>query len=173
MPNEVKSQVVATIKDKLTSNDGVIMVDYRGLSVKQMQDFRIQVAESGGEVKVYKNTLTEIAVRELAMPSMDDFLVGPTCFIFVPGDPSAPAKAMVEFAKENGAPEIKGGFLDNGVVDASAVKAIAALPSREELVAKFMGTALNPVRGFMAQANAPAAALTRIFKAVADQKEAA
>ncbi len=82
--NEAKTEVVATIKEKLTSNDGVILVDYRGLSVKEMQEFRTDVSDAGGEVKVYKNTLTEIAVRELAMPSMDEFLVGPTCFIFVP-----------------------------------------------------------------------------------------
>jgi large subunit ribosomal protein L10 len=173
MPNQAKTDAVAVIKEKLTSNDGVILVDYRGLSVKEMQEFRRTITDSGGEVKVYKNTLTEIAVRELAMPSMDDFLVGPTCFIFVPDDPSAPAKAMVNFAKEHEALEIKGGLLDNDIVDVAAVKAIAALPSREELIAKFMGTALNPVRGFMAQATAPAAALTRTFRAVADQKEAA
>jgi large subunit ribosomal protein L10 len=173
MPNEAKTEAVAAIKDKLTSSEGVIMADYRGLSVKEMQEFRRTIAESGAEVKVYKNRLTEIAIRELAMPSMDEFLVGPTCFIFVPEDPSAPAKAMVDFAKEHEALEIKGAFLDNGIVDVAVVKSIAALPSREELIAKFMGQAMNPVRGFMAQATAPAAALTRTLKAVADQKAAA
>jgi large subunit ribosomal protein L10 len=173
MPSEAKLEAVAAIKDKLTGSDGVILADYRGLSVKEMQEFRRTIGESGAEVKVFKNTLTEIAIRELAMPSMDEFLEGPTCFIFVPSDPSAPAKAMVKFAKEHEALEIKGGFLDNDIVDVAAVKAIAALPSREELIAKFMSVAMNPVRGFMAQATAPATALTRTLKAVADQKEAA
>ena len=173
MPSKAKTDAVAAIKEKFTSNEGVILVDYRGLSVKEMQEFRIRISETGAEVKVYKNSLTEIAVRELAMPSMGDLLIGPTCFIFLSDDPAAPAKAMVTFAKEHGALEIKGGFLDNDIVDVAAVKAIAALPSREELIAQFMAAAISPVRGFMAQAMAPAAALTRVLKAVADQKEAA
>ena len=82
MPNEVNTAAVAEIKEKLNGSQSVIMADYRGLSVKEMQEFRAKVRESGGEVKVYKNTLTEIAIRELAMPSMDEFLEGPTCFIF-------------------------------------------------------------------------------------------
>jgi large subunit ribosomal protein L10 len=68
---------------------------------------------------------------------------------------------------------IKGGLIDNAVVDQNAVRAIAALPSREELVAKFMGQLLNPVRGFMTMANGPASAFARALQAVADQKEAA
>ncbi len=85
----------------------------------------------------------------------------------------APAKALADFAKEHKALEIKGGFVENALVDAAGVKAIAALPSREELIAKIMGTLLNPVRGFMAMANAPAGALARTLRAVADQRAAA
>ena len=173
MPNEVNIAAVAEIKEKLNGSQSVIMADYRGLSVKEMQEFRAKVRESGGEVKVYKNTLTEIAIRELAMPSMDEFLEGPTCFIFGSDDPADPAKAIMDFAKEHEALEVKGGFIDNGVVDAGVVKAIAALPSREVLIAKLMGSLLNPIQGFMSMANAPASALTRTFKAVADQMAAA
>ena len=173
MPSEQKTEKVAEIKGHLTGSEGLILIDYRGLSVKDMQEFRIKVRESGGTVKIYKNRLTEIAIRELAMPSMDEFLDGPTCFVFIEEDPVAPAKAIVEFGKEHEALEIKGGFLENDVTDAATIKAVAALPSREELIAKIMGMALNPIRGFMAQATAPAAALTRTMRAVADQKEAA
>ncbi len=173
MPNESKSAAVAEIKQKLTDSVGVIMADYRGLSVKQMQELRVKVRESGGELRVYKNSLTEIAIRELAMPSLDEFLQGPTAFLFASTDPVAPAKALVDYAKANTALELKGGLVQNSIVDAAGVKAIAALPSREELIAKFMGVALNPVRGFMSMANAPAGAFARVIKAVADQKAAA
>ena len=173
MPTEAKSVTVAEIKEKLNASVGVIMADYRGLSVKEMQELRSKVRAAGGEVKIYKKTLSEIAVRELALPNMDEFLQGPTAFVFASEDPVAPAKALVDFKKGHDALELKGGYVQNAVVDASAVKAIAALPSREELIAKIMGTMLNPVRGFMSMANAPAGALARALQAVADQKAAA
>lgn len=173
MPTDAKSVTVAEIKGKLNASVGVIMADYRGLTVKEMQELRSKVRAAGGEVKIYKNTLTEIAVRELALPNMDEFLQGPTAFVFASDDPVAPAKALVDFKKAHGALELKGGYVQNSVVDAAAVTAIASLPSREELIAQIMGTMLNPVRGFMSMANAPASALARVFQAVADQKAAA
>lgn len=173
VPTDAKSTKVAEIKEKLTSSESVILVDYRGLSVKDMQEFRVSVRDAGGEVKVYKNTLTQIALRELAMPTMDEYLAGPTGFVFGREDAAAPAKAIVDFAKAHQALEVKGGFVQNAVVDAATVKAIAALPTRDELLAKLMGMLLNPVRGFMAMANAPAGAFVRTVQAVADQKAAA
>lgn len=173
MPTDAKTAVVAEIKDRFNSSSAVILVDYRGLSVKEMQELRVKLREAGSEIKIYKNTLTEIALRELALPTMDEYLVGPTAFVFAEADPVGPAKAMMDFAKEHQALEVKGGFIENGVMDAASVKAVAALPSRNELVAKFMGQLLNPVRGFMSMANAPAGAFARAVRAVADQKAAA
>lgn len=173
MATHAKTEMVAEIKEKLTQSTGVIMVDYRGLSVKDMQAFRTAVREAGGEVKVYKNTLTEIALRELAMPALDEYLVGPTGFVFGYEEAVSPAKAIVDFAKTHDALEVKGGIVQNSVVDAAAVKAIAALPTRDELLSMFMGKLMNPVRGFMSMANAPAGAFARTLQAVADQKAAA
>lgn len=173
MPTATKTASVAEIKNKLTGSVGVILADYRGLSVKEMQELRSKVREAGGEVKIYKNTLTEIAVRELALPSMDEFLVGPTAFVFAQDDPVGPAKAVVDFAKKHAALEVKGGLIRNAIVDEATIKVLAALPSREELIAKLMGTLLNPIRGFMGMANAPAAAFVRVLGRVADQKAAA
>ncbi len=173
MPTTVKTDKVAEIKDKLTASGGVIMADYRGLSVRDMQELRQAVRAAGGDVKVYKNTLTEIAVRELALPSMDEFLVGPTLFIFSAEDPVAPAKALMNFAKEHKQLAVKGGYVQNAVVDEAAVKAIAALPSREELIAKLLGTMLNPLTNTFRILNAPVGALARAINAVAQQKEAA
>lgn len=173
MPTQAKTTSVAEIKEKLTGCVGVIMADYRGLTVKEMQELRSKVRAAGGEMKVYKNTLTEIAIRELAYPSMDEYLEGPTAFVFASEDPVGPTKALVDFGKTHPALELKGGFVQNALVDASGVKAIASLPSREELIAKIMGSMVSPVRGFMSMCNAPAGALARVIKAVADQKAAA
>ncbi len=173
MPTVQKETTVDEIKDRLTASGGLIMADYRGLTVKEMQELRTKVRESGADLKIYKNRLTQIALRELAMPSLDDYLTGPTALVFLVDDPVAPAKALHDFAKGHQALEIKGGLVESQVVDAGAIKAIAVLPSREELVAKLMGMMLSPIRGFMGMANAPVSAFARTVQAVADQKAAA
>ncbi|HET6498009.1 MAG TPA: 50S ribosomal protein L10 [Coriobacteriia bacterium] len=173
MPTNAKSETVTEIKTRLAGATGVIMADYRGLTVREMQDLRAKVRDAGGELKVYKNTLAEIAVRELALPSMDEFLAGPTAFVFADADPVGPTKAMVNFAKEHKALEVKGGLVQNALVDAAAVKAIASLPSREELIAKLLATMLNPMASTVRILNAPVGAFARALNAIAQQKEAA
>ena len=173
MPTLQKESIVEEIKERLTGSEGILMADYRGLTVKEMQELRTKVRDAGADLKIYKNRLTQIALRELAMPSLDEYLNGPTALVFVADDPVAPAKALQDFAKLHQALEVKGGLVQNQVVDAASVKAIASLPSREELIAKVMGLLLSPIRGFMGMANAPASAFARTLQAVADQKAAA
>ena len=173
MPTLQKEDKVVEIKDRFTGSGAVIMADYRGLTVKEMQALRNDLRAIGCELKVYKNSLTEIAIRELALPNMDAFLAGPTAIVFTGEDPVAPAKALVTFAKKHKALEVKGGLVENQVVDAEGVKAIASLPSREELIAKLLGTMLNPIAGFARVLNGPVEAFARTVSAVADQKSAA
>ena len=173
MPTAEKEQKIAEIKAQLTDSSGVILADYRGLTVKEMQALRLKLREAGAELKVYKNTLTELALRELSLPEMDELLVGPTAFAFSTGDPVAPAKALMDFAKEHKALEVKGGFIENHVVDATSIVALASLPSRDQLISLAMSALLGPVRGFMYVAKGPVGALARALQAVADQKEAA
>lgn len=167
-----KIATVAEIKDRFAGASGVIMADYRGLTVKEMQGLRSKLRGLGADVKVYKNTLTELAVRELAMPSMDEILEGPTAFVFTEGDPAAPAKALVDYAKDHKALELKGGYIEHTVLNADGIKAVAALPPREVLIAKFLGTLQAPASSFVRVLNGPAAAFARALQAIADQKAA-
>lgn len=173
MPTTEKQQLVAEIKERLSASGGVIMADYRGLTVKEMRALRTSLRDAGAEITIYKNSLAQIAIRELELPNLDEYLEGPTAFVFTPADPVAAAKVLLAFAKEHKVFSFKGGLIDGQVVDGAAVKAIASLPSREELIARLMGTMLNPLRNFMAMANAPAGAFARVVQAVADQKAAA
>lgn len=173
MPTETKEQLVAEIKERFNASEAIIMVDYRGLSVKQMQALRGKMRETGSELKIYKNSLTEIAIRELALPNMDEYLAGPTAFVFIAEDAAPPAKALSAFAREHKALELKGGLVQNQVVNAEGVKAIATLPSREELIAKLLGTMQNPIVGFARVLNGPVEAFARTVQAVADQQAAA
>lgn len=173
MPNVQKEQTVAEIKERFTRASAVILVDYRGLSVKELQELRGALRETGSELKIFKNTLTEIAMRELAMPDLGALLEGPSAFTFTYGDPVSPAKALTTFAKEHPALEIKGGFIERSITDQTGVKALAALPSREELIAKLLGTIQNPTAGLVRVLAGPAGAFARVVRAIADQKAAA
>ena len=104
---------------------------------------------------------------------MDEYLAAPTAFIFIAEDPVAPAKALNSFAKEHQALELKGGFVQSQVIDAAKVKAIATLPSREELVAKLLGTMQNPLTGTVRVLSGPARAFATVLDAIAKQKAAA
>lgn len=173
MPTLEKEELVEEIKDRFSRSEAVILVDYRGLTVKELQALRGKLRECGCELRVYKNTLTEIALRELAMPELGGLLEGPTAFTFGFGDPVAPAKALTAFAKDHKALELKGGLVQRAVMGAEDVKALATLPSREELVAKLLGTMQNPLGGLVRVLAGPAGAFARVVKAVADQKAAA
>lgn len=173
MPNANKIEDVAAIKDRFARASAVILADYRGLTVKEMQALRSALRDSGAELRVYKNTLAQIAMRELALPDLGDLLDGPTAFLFSYSDPVAPAKAIVDFTKDHKLLEIKGGFIDSTITSAAGVQALASLPSREVLLAKLLGTMLNPLTGFARVLNGPVEAFARTVQAVADQKAAA
>ena len=173
MPAESKLAVVAEIKERFTSCPDVLLVDYRGLDVQSVSQLRTELRAAGGEMVVYKNTLTQIAMRELALPSMEDMLQGPSAFIFASGDPVASAKVLANFAKTNEALELKGGLVQSQILDESGIKALATLPSREELLAKLMGTIGNPARGLVTVLSGPNRGLVTALSALAGQKEAA
>lgn len=174
MPTPQKEALVAEIREKFDGATAVILADYRGLSVKDMQALRVKLREAGAETHVYKNSLSLIAVTDLGLQEgLTELLQGPTMFVFAPEDPVAPAKALVNFAKEHEALEIKGGLMEKAPLDAAGVKAVAALPSREELIAKLLGSMQNPLVGVVRVLNGPAEAFARVVKAIADQKEAA
>lgn len=173
MPNANKIEDVAAIKDRFARASAVILADYRGLTVKEMQALRATLRDSGAELRVYKNTLAQIAMRELALPDLGELLDGPTAFLFSYSDPVAPAKAIVDFTKDHKLLEIKGGFIDSTITSADGVQALASLPSREVLIAKLLGTMLNPIQGFARVLNGPVEAFARTVQAVADQKAAA
>ncbi|MCL1880036.1 MAG: 50S ribosomal protein L10 [Actinomycetia bacterium] len=169
MPSNAKVEALEKIKGELGAADFVWIVDYRGLTVKEAENLRGNIRESGAVLKVFKNSLTERALAELDLPSLDAVLEGPSAFIFAAGDPVASAKVLKTFAKANPKLELKGGLLNRSVVTAEQVANIADLPSREELIAKLMGTMKNPATSVVQVLNGPAAKLVRTLQAIADK----
>ena len=173
MPNAQNTEMLAKIKADLEGVNAVWVVDYRGLSVKEMETLRGAIREADASVKVYKNTLMRIALAEAELPTLDDMLEGPSAFIFSGADVAASAKAIKEFAKTNKNLEIKGGLMEGKAVSAAEVEAIAALPSREVLLAQIAGAISGVARGLAVALNGVPSGLARATQAVADQKSAA
>ena len=173
MPSVQNTERLAEIKEDLTDIQAMWVVDYRGLTVKQSEQLRNSIREAGAIMKVHKNKLVRLALKELDMPEMDEVLAGPSAFVFAEGDPVASAKALKDFAKANENLVIKGGMMDGAFVDAEAVEKIAALPSREELIAKLLGSLQNPMVKTVRVLNGPMEAFACCVSAIADQKDAA
>ena len=173
MPNAKNQEMLTKIKEDLEGVSAVWVVDYCGLTVKDIQALRAGVRESGATLKVYKNTLMHIALEESNLPTLDTMLEGPSAFVFAGTDVAAAAKAVKTFAKTNQNLEIKGGVMEGEEVSAAQVEAIASLPSREELLAQIAGAISGVARGLAVALNGVPRGLAQVTKAVADQKDAA
>ncbi len=147
-PRPEKVAVVEEVRGKLSSSSGAILTEYRGLKVGDLSALRRSLRSAGGEYRVYKNTLVRFAVRELGLDALEDQLVGPTGIAFVDGDAAAVAKALRDYARTNPNLVVKGGVLGENVLTAADAAALADLPSREVLLARFAGLLAAPLQQF-------------------------
>lgn len=147
---EVKSQVVTEIVEKLQKSSAAVVVDYKGLTVEEVTELRKKMREAGVEYKVYKNTLVRRAAKEVGIEQFnDELLVGTNAIAFGYEDPVAPAKIVNDFAKTHPKLELKMGFVEGEFYDAENIKKLAEIPSREELIAKLLGSLKAPVSNFV------------------------
>ena len=146
-----KAAVVADMKEKLQSAKGAVLVGFTGFTVAEVTKLRRKFLAGNVEYKVIKNTLTRIAANELGITDLDDALQGPNGLAVSKEDAVAPAAALKEFLKEtkSEAITVKVGIADGQVIDAEAVNALANLPSREELLAKIVGSMQAPISGMV------------------------
>ena len=172
MPNAKNQETLVKIKEDLGGASAVWVVDYCGLSVKDIQALRRDIREAGASMKVYKNTLVHIALEDAELPTLDDMLNGPSAFVFAGEDVAAAAKAVKNFAKGNDKLEIKGGLMEGKAVTAAEVEAIASLPSREELLAHIAAAINGVAKALAVCVNGVPQGLAQVTKAVADQKAA-
>ena len=144
-PRQHKVDTVAEISKRLQSADAVFVSEYRGMTVKDITDLRNSLRGSGAKHTVYKNTLARFAATEAGVEGLNEILIGPTALTFVAGDVAAAAKALRDAAKANPSLVVKGGVLGETILSASDVAALADLPSREELLARFAGALQAPL----------------------------
>lgn len=142
---ESKKAVVAELVERLKGAQAGVLADYRGLTVAQDTELRAKLREAGVEYTIVKNTLTRFAANEVGLGELDPILHGPTALATSTDDVVAPAKVLVEFAKNNEQLEIKAGFVDGKVIDVSEVKVYASIPNKETLISKMMGSLQAPI----------------------------
>ena len=145
---ELKQPIVQEISENVKDAQCVVIVDYRGLTVAEDTELRKQLREAGITYKVYKNTLMNFAFQGTAFESLAPVLEGPSAIAISSTDATAPARVLSKFAKNAPALEIKAGVVEGTFYDAEGMKAIAAVPSREELLSKFLGSIQSPITNF-------------------------
>ncbi len=142
---ELKQPIVQEIAEQIKDAQSVVLVDYRGLNVDEDTRLRKQMREAGIVYKVYKNTLMNFAFQGTPCESLSDLLEGPNAIAVSKDDATAPARILANFAKEATALELKAGIVEGTFYDADGIKEIAKVPSRDELLSKFLGSIQSPI----------------------------
>lgn len=172
MPNyEEKQKVVEDIKQKFQGSSGVILADYRGLTVSQVTNLRVELRQAGVEYRVLKNTMVRRAADEIGLEGLAPFLEGPTALAFS-ADPVAGAKILAEFVKKNKSFTIKAGVVEGKVVGAEKVKDLANLPPREVLLSQVLAGMQGPLQGMVNVLQGPIRKLGYALEEVRKLKEA-
>ena len=176
MPTQAKRENIDMLSEAIKKTDAIFIAEYRGLTVKKISAVRKLIRQAGGEMKVCKNTLMRIALKENDMISAPEIDFGPNGYVLSYGDAAAVAKALRDFAKEKGneALVIKGGILGGQqLLSKDQVSALADLPSREQLLAQVVGTLAAPIRGLVTVLSANQRNLVTVLSKIKDQKESA
>lgn len=142
---DVKKAKVSEIKEKMGKAQGMVFAKYQGLTVEEDTELRKKLREAGIEYKVYKNTLTTLAARELGLEGIESHLAGPVSVAFGYEDATAPARILNDFAKTHKKLELKAGIVEGTVYDAAGVAKLATIPSREVLIAQLLGSFKAPL----------------------------
>lgn len=157
---EIKQPIVDEIKTNVEGAASVVLVDYRGLTVEQDTRLRKQLREAGVIYKVYKNTLMKRAFEGTDFAQLDPHLDGPSAIAISKTDATAPARILAKFGKEAEALEIKAGIVEGTYYDTKGIQVISSIPSREELLSKFLGSIQSPIANF-----------ARVIKQIAEKQE--
>jgi large subunit ribosomal protein L10 len=165
-----KQAAVAEIVESFNDAAGAVLTEYRGLTVKELQDLRRSLGENA-DYAVVKNTLAKLAATEAGISGFDELLTGPTAIAFIKGDVVEAAKGLRDFAKANPALVIKGGILDGKQLDAKEIAKLASLESREVLLAKLAGAMLASLSQAVYLLNAPLAQAARLAGALQAKAE--
>lgn len=169
MPTLKKAQTIRDLTTSMGRSQMTVICDYRGLSVTQLQQFRANLRPHGAQFSVVKNTLTNIAAKANGIEGLDQFLEGPTGIVLVEGDIVGAAKVVNDFVRTSRILTVKGGVLENAVISAAEVEAVATLPSREELYGKIVGMFASPMSRTVGVLSGPSRSIAYVLNARNEQ----
>lgn len=172
MKREQKTELLSVLNEEFNSSSLVVVTHYLGLTVAEMSELRGKIRETGAKFRVTKNRITRLALAGTKYEKLTDLMTGPTAISYSQ-DPIAAAKAVVEFSKKNDKLKICGAVMDGNVLSAEQVKALASLPSLDELRGKIVGLLQAPAQRIASITAAPAGQVARVIGAYADQGKAA
>jgi large subunit ribosomal protein L10 len=164
MPTQEKIQAVSGLKDRLQRATIVVSTEYRGLTVREMQDLRRKLREGGIEMRVIKNSLLKLAAEQAGQPEVAGIVEGPTALAISYGDVIDAARALISFAQTApGAFKLRAGFMDGSVLTAADLKNLTTIPPKPVLLAMLMGAIEAPLANFVALLDGPLQELTQLF----------
>lgn len=173
MSKQTNEAIVQEITQKFAEAKGAVLIDYRDLTVNQDTELRKKLRAAGVDYRVYKNTLLSIAAKNQGIEGLDQYLAGPTAIAFGMVDAVAAPKILRDAIKDFKKMEIKGGVLDNKVIDAKQVEALADLPSKEQLLAMLVRGMQAPITGLVNCLQGNIRNLVYVLEAIRKQKEGA
>jgi len=167
-----KEQFVQELSEQLKNTTATYLADYRGINVEQATQLRRELTQVGVKYRVVKNNLLKLAARGTSAEGLQDFCAGPTAIALSGDDPIAPAKILSKFAKDIEAFELKAGVLSGKLLSVADITALAALPSREELLAKALSSMNAPITNFVGTMAAVPRSLVQVLNAIGQNKAA-
>lgn len=165
-----KKQKVAELKEKIDKAKVMVLSDYRSFTVAEMTELRKKLYKDQSELRVFKNTILERALKDAGIDTFGEHLHGPTAVLFGYEDPVLPLKSLVEFIKDIEKGEVRAGVVEGSVVDNAQLAVIAKLPNKEVLLAKLVGSMQSPISGFVNVLQGSIRKLVYALEAVKKQK---
>lgn len=168
---EQKKAIVSELNEVALKSISAVAAHYRGLTVSEMTELRKTAREKGVWLRVYRNTLARIALKETEFACLEDALVGPMVLLFSQDEPGSAARLLSDFVKKHEKLEVKALVLDGRLLGADQLKAVASLPSREEALAQLCAVLQAPVAKFVRTLNEPVAQVARVMGQIRDKKQ--
>lgn len=172
MPTAKKEATIEELREKIASAKNLFFTNYAGLTVEEISKLRRELRKDGSTYGVVKNTLFKRAAGSELASQLDAILAGPTGVVFAGEDPVAPAKALKTFSDSTKPVNVKAAYIDGKMVDAAQVQALAALPPKQELLAKLVGTLNSPLYGLVYVLSGNQSGLVRALNAIREKKAA-
>lgn len=166
-----KQEQIETLKGILSPANGLFVVDFTGLSVGEVTELRRKVREAKGGYRVVRNTLARLALAETEHRALSDLLSGPAAVAYTDQDAVTLAKALADFAKTHDKLQFRGALVEGQLLDAKQARQVAALPSKQELIAKLLFVLQSPLRRLVTVLDAPVRGLAVSIQQIADGKE--